>query len=50
VQATIEAKYFFGEPVANAKVKYVVQTTTHYWWGEGDDDDEDQAGNGEGDG
>ena len=51
LQAVIEAKYFFGEPVANAKVKYVVATTTHYWWGEGDDDDQDsdQAGNGEGD-
>jgi alpha-2-macroglobulin len=48
VQAVIEAKYFFGEPVANAKVTYVVETTTHYWWGE-DDDDQDQAGNGEGD-
>ncbi len=40
IQATIEARYFFGEPVANAKVKYVVHTTTHYWWdqeeGEGD--------------
>jgi hypothetical protein len=47
VQAVIEAKYFFGEPVANVKVKYVVETTTHYWWGE--EDDEDQAGNGEGD-
>jgi hypothetical protein len=48
IQATIEAKYFFGEPVANAKVTYVVETTTHYWWGE-EDDDSDQAGNGEGD-
>jgi hypothetical protein len=50
VTATIEAKYFFGEPVAGAKVTYVVETTTHYWWGEGDDDDDqEQAGNGEGD-
>ncbi len=24
VKATIEARYYFGEPVANAKVKYVV--------------------------
>lgn len=38
VQASIEARYFFGEPVAGAKVKYVVHTSTHYWWNEGDDD------------
>jgi alpha-2-macroglobulin len=37
VQTTIEAKYFFGEPVAGAKVKYVVHTSTHYWWGEEDE-------------
>lgn len=36
IQATIEARYFFGEPVAGAKVKYVVHTVTHYWWGEED--------------
>jgi uncharacterized protein YfaS (alpha-2-macroglobulin family) len=42
-QATIEARYFFGEPVAGAKVKYVVHTSTHYWW------DEDEAEGGEGD-
>ena len=47
VTATIEAKYFFGEPVAGAKVTYAVSTTTHYWWGE--DGDEDEAGSGEGD-
>ena len=34
IQATIEARYFFGEPVASAKVKYVVHTSTHYWWDE----------------
>jgi hypothetical protein len=32
IQATIEARYFFGEPVPGAKVKYVVHTSTHYWW------------------
>jgi uncharacterized protein YfaS (alpha-2-macroglobulin family) len=42
IQATIEARYFFGEPVANAKVKYVIHTTTHYWWDE--DEDEDNSG------
>ena len=36
-QVTIDSRYFFGEPVANAKVKYRVYESTHYWWG-GDDD------------
>ena len=40
IQAVIEARYFFGEPVANAKVKYVVHTITHYWW----DEDQDESG------
>ncbi len=40
IQANIEARYFFGEPVAGAKVKYVVHTSTHYWW---DEDSEDQS-------
>ena len=31
IQANIEARYFFGEPVAGAKVTYVVHTSTHYW-------------------
>jgi alpha-2-macroglobulin len=39
IQATIEARYFFGEPVANAKVKYVVHTSQHYWWDEDESDD-----------
>ena len=43
IQATIEARYFFGEPVANAKVKYVVHTTAHYWWDQ-DQDQDDSAG------
>jgi alpha-2-macroglobulin len=34
IQATIEARYFFGEPVAGAKVTYVVHTSQHYWWDE----------------
>jgi uncharacterized protein YfaS (alpha-2-macroglobulin family) len=31
---TIEAKYFFGAPVANAEVKYYVTRSRHYsyWW------------------
>jgi hypothetical protein len=46
IQAVIEARYFFGEPVANAKVKYVVHTSTHYWWdqdGDGDNAGDDSA-------
>ncbi len=47
IQATIEAKYFFGEPVSGAKVTYVVHTSAHYWWDEdqGDDNGEADAGN-----
>ena len=30
IKATIDARYYFGEPVANAKVKWVVHTST-YW-------------------
>ncbi|MGB7548374.1 MAG: MG2 domain-containing protein, partial [Terracidiphilus sp.] len=45
MQATIEARYFFGEPVAGARVTYVVHTSAHYWWDE-DDNDEDQSGDG----
>ena len=49
IQATIEARYFFGEPVAGAKVKYVVHTSQHYWWDEDEDDaDADRAEGGEG--
>jgi uncharacterized protein YfaS (alpha-2-macroglobulin family) len=50
IQATIEARYFFGEPVSGAKVKYVVHTSTHYWWDEdeteggGDEDVEAESG------
>jgi alpha-2-macroglobulin len=47
IQATIEARYFFGEPVAGAKVKYVVHTTAHYWWDEAQDQDPDDAAGGD---
>jgi uncharacterized protein YfaS (alpha-2-macroglobulin family) len=43
IQAVIDARYFFGEPVANAKVKYVVHTSQHYWWDEEDDENSDDA-------
>jgi len=46
IQATIEARYFFGEPVANAKVKYVVHTITHYWWDQDEADASDSGGEG----
>jgi uncharacterized protein YfaS (alpha-2-macroglobulin family) len=37
---TIEAKYFFGEPVKNADVTYYIYRSRHYnwWWSEGEDD------------
>jgi uncharacterized protein YfaS (alpha-2-macroglobulin family) len=44
IQATIEARYFFGEPVANVKVKYVVHTSQHYWWDEDEADDSEAEG------
>jgi alpha-2-macroglobulin len=34
MQVTIDARYFFGEPVSNAKVKYRVYHSPHYWWDE----------------
>ena len=37
MQVTIDSRYFFGEPVANAVVKYKVFHAPHYWW----DDEED---------
>ncbi len=52
LKAVIEAKYFFGEPVAGAKVTYSIQTTYHYWWDyydEGDNASADGEG-GEGEG
>jgi alpha-2-macroglobulin len=41
IKAIIDARYYFGEPVANAKVKWVVHTSTY--WPMGRDQDEDQA-------
>jgi len=41
VTATIEARYFFGEPVANAKVHYVVHTSRAWFW---DEEEEDTGG------
>ncbi len=47
LQAVIEARYFFGEPVVGAKVKYVVHTSTHWWWDESEEDSSDEAGEAE---
>ena len=38
---TIDSRYFFGEPVAGAAVKYRIYRERHYWWGESDDDSSD---------
>jgi uncharacterized protein YfaS (alpha-2-macroglobulin family) len=49
IKATIDARYYFGEPVANAKVKWVVHTSTYWPMGRGEDDDQvDNGGEGEG--
>ncbi len=40
IKATIDARYYFGEPVANAKVKWVVHTSTYWPMGRSDDDDQ----------
>jgi alpha-2-macroglobulin len=48
MKATIEARYYFGEPVANAKVKYVVHTQRSYYFS-GDDEDQGSANEGGGD-
>jgi uncharacterized protein YfaS (alpha-2-macroglobulin family) len=42
VQVTIDSRYFFGEPVANARVKYRIYHERHYWFGE-DESDESPA-------
>ena len=44
MQVTIDSRYFFGEPVANAVVKYRVYHAPHYWWG--DEEDESNPGMG----
>ncbi|HVV44422.1 MAG TPA: MG2 domain-containing protein, partial [Bryobacteraceae bacterium] len=49
VQATIDAQYFFGEPVAGAKVKYRIYKQ-RYWfplWYDADDAEDSPAGEAE---
>ncbi len=41
---SIDAKYFFGAPVANAEVKYYIYRSRYYAWGYGEDDDADITG------
>ena len=48
IKATIDARYYFGEPVANAKVKWVVHTSTYWPMGRDEDDEQFAAGGGEG--
>ncbi len=48
IKATIDARYYFGEPVANAKVKWVVHTSTYWPMGRSEDDDQADTGGGEG--
>jgi uncharacterized protein YfaS (alpha-2-macroglobulin family) len=43
IEAEIEAKYYFGEPVAGAALKYVVYRS-RYWPPWGDSDEEDDPG------
>jgi uncharacterized protein YfaS (alpha-2-macroglobulin family) len=45
---TVEAKYFFGAPVANGDVKYYVyRSRYHHWWFSDEEDDGIGAGGGE---
>jgi len=46
---TIDSRYFFGEPVANATVKYRIYNERHYWWGEEDGDSSGDSGSADSD-
>jgi alpha-2-macroglobulin len=51
IEATVEAKYYFGEPVAGAAVKYVVHTSTYYApFIDRDEGDDSSNGDGESEG
>jgi len=41
---SIDARYFFGSPVANAEVKYYIYRSRYYAWGFADDDSDDSTG------
>ncbi|MBA3912793.1 MAG: alpha-2-macroglobulin [Acidobacteriales bacterium] len=49
MKVAIEARYYFGEPVAGAKVKYVVHTQRSYFFSGGDDDAGEAENSGGGD-
>ncbi|RXH58616.1 alpha-2-macroglobulin family protein [Granulicella sibirica] len=49
-EVTIDSRYFFGEPVVGAKVKYTIQQSAHSWYGDEDDDDHTVTPGDEGDG
>jgi len=38
---SVDARYFFGSPVANAEVKYYIYRSRYYAWGYGEDDSDE---------
>jgi alpha-2-macroglobulin len=40
---SIDARYFFGSPVANTEVKYYIYRSRYYAWGFADDDSDDST-------
>ncbi len=50
IKATIDARYYFGEPVSNATVKWVVHTSPYWALGRSEDEDQAQDGGDEGGG
>jgi alpha-2-macroglobulin len=48
IKATLDARYYFGEPVANAKVKWVVHTLPYWALGRAQGDEEGGSGEDEG--
>jgi hypothetical protein len=47
LEFTVEARYFFGEPVANGRVRYTVRRSRHWTWFWEDFDPEDFGEEGE---
>src|SRR5688572_25626705 len=46
---SIDAKYFFGAPVANAEVKYYIYRSRYYAWAYGDADSDETESDSDGD-
>jgi uncharacterized protein YfaS (alpha-2-macroglobulin family) len=44
---SVDARYFFGSPVANAEVKYYIYRSRYYLWEVGEESDDDLAEEGE---